>query len=149
LHHWAGQALIPEDTDNVTASFSSDDFSSLNKFSKALEDKGEPGSIFRDISSKDRYLWECHECSRMAEKFANWRAKIDVRNIRGHIEQADFYIKIDTKMHCLLHTRNSLDCPAKIEWASSTWPHHVSDDHSIFLAAAALDFDWDPPPLKH
>jgi hypothetical protein len=56
----------------------------------------------------------------IAEKVANWKGNIDVKNIRVQMKRADFYIKIDTKIHCLLHTRDSLDCLAKIDWAFST-----------------------------
>jgi hypothetical protein len=34
----------------------------------------------------------------IAEKVANWKGNIDVKNIRVQMKRADFYIKIDTKL---------------------------------------------------
>jgi site-specific DNA-cytosine methylase len=78
LHHRAGQALIPEDADNVTTGFACDGFSTLNNFPIALEDKGEPGDTFDGIKA---YLETYHpkivifentmNALWMAEKVAN------------------------------------------------------------------------------
>jgi hypothetical protein len=79
-----------------------------------LEDKGEPGDTFDGIKA---YLETYHpkivifentmNALWMAEKVANWRGKKDEKNIRGHMEQAGFYSKMDMKIHYFLHTRNN------------------------------------------
>ena len=107
--------------------FACDGFSTLNNFPIALEDKGEPGDTFDGIKA---YLETYHpkivifenamNALWMTEKVTNWRGNIDVKNIRVHMKRADFSIKIDTKLHYLLHTRNPFDCLAKIDCASST-----------------------------